>query len=113
MLDLWDPMLNVPSELHLLQYQQKALEYLQHFSRRRVTPFRSDPLKKFSSPYHMDGYADNYISDDLITDLYLEFSERTRRDESEKYLRTLTGKLTMELMLAEIHIASSEIFINR
>jgi hypothetical protein len=64
--------------------------------------FQSNPLKAFSKPYDMDGYADNYITDDLITDLYLDFSERTWRIESEKYLRTLTGKLTQEMETLEL-----------
>jgi hypothetical protein len=48
-------------------------------------------LGAFSEPYALDGYADASITDDLITDVYLEFGERTRRIESERYLRTLTG----------------------
>lgn len=81
------------TEFHLLEYKQKALRYLHAFQHRRVTPFRIDPLKKFSDPWDPNGYADDCITNDLITDVYLEFSERTRKAESERYLRTLTGQL--------------------
>jgi hypothetical protein len=67
------------------------LDYLQHFARRWVSPLRVQNLSKFSGPHDVDGYADRPITDDTITDLFLEFSERTRQRESENYLRTLTG----------------------
>ena len=83
---------NDVSELHLLEYKQKMLEYLQHAQhRRRVSPFGLASLEAFSGPYALDGYADTSITDDLITDVYLEFGERTRKIESERHIRTLTG----------------------
>jgi hypothetical protein len=78
-------------ELHLLEYKQRELEYLQFFGHRRVSPFQTVSLKAFSSPFDVEGYADDSITDDLVTDLFLEFSERSRQIESEKYVRTLTG----------------------
>jgi hypothetical protein len=78
-------------ELHLLEYKQRELEYLQFFGHRHVSPFQTVSLKAFSSPFDVEGYADNSITDDLVTDLFLEFSERSRQIESEKYVRTLTG----------------------
>ena len=51
-------------------------------------------MEPFSLPYDLDGYADVSISGDLITDVFLEFSNRTRKEESQKYLRTLTGMET-------------------
>jgi hypothetical protein len=68
-----------------------VLRYLQAFQCRHNTPFQPNPLKKFSDPWNADGYSDNCITDDLITDVYLDFIERTRKVESERYLRTLTG----------------------
>jgi hypothetical protein len=56
-----------------------------------MSPLRIQPLMEFSGPYDADGYADNSISYEVVTELWLEFSERTRKVESEKYLRTLTG----------------------
>jgi hypothetical protein len=67
------------------------LEYLQFFERRRISPFQPVSLMAFSSPFDVEQYADDSITDDLVTDLFLEFSERTRQIESEKYVRTLTG----------------------
>jgi hypothetical protein len=83
------------SELHLLEYKQKMLEYIQNAPNHRASPFDVKPLVPFSTPYDPAGYADASISDDLISDVYLEFSERTRKSESERYLRTLTGCLHM------------------
>jgi hypothetical protein len=79
-------------ELHLLQYKKRMLEYLQVFGRKWVSPLRAQPLHKFSGPYDTNGYAATSVTDDGITDVFLEFSERTRQKESEKYLRTLTGR---------------------
>ena len=79
-------------ELHLLQYKQKVLEYLLHFEWKRASPLHVQSLTAFSGPHDMDGYADNSITDDVITELFLEFSERSRQKECEKYLRTLTGR---------------------
>ncbi|PSR71595.1 hypothetical protein PHLCEN_2v12525 [Hermanssonia centrifuga] len=37
------------------------------------------------------GYGENCITDDFVTDVYLEFDKRTRAEESADYLRTLSG----------------------
>src|SRR5438477_12260814 len=79
------------SELHLLEYKQRMLKYIENATHRRVSPFEIEPLVPFSAPCDKLGYADNPISDDLISDVYLEFSEYTRKFESEAYLQTLTG----------------------
>ena len=47
-------------------------------------------VKQFSSPWDPKGYAAWPITDDLITDIFEEFSKRTRIRESEDYLRTIT-----------------------
>ena len=83
------------SELHLLRYRQKMLEYLQNIQSRHTTTFRSDPLMPFSSPFDPEGYADNSITHDLITELFLMFHERGRKKESDDYLKTLTGESTL------------------
>jgi hypothetical protein len=46
-------------------------------------------LKEFSDPCEPDGYNDKPITDDLISDVYLAFSNQTRSSESQEYLRTL------------------------
>lgn len=55
-----------------------------------VVPHR---LRAFSEPRDREGYADSSISNDMVTEVYLEFSARVRIQESEKYLRTLPGML--------------------
>ena len=83
-----------PTELHLLEYKQGFLEYLQSFQQCHISPFETMPLLEFSSPYDTEGYAYDSITDDLITDLFLEFSEWTQKDESNEYMQTFTGKST-------------------
>ena len=80
-------------ELHLLEYKQKMLEYLRCLETRHVSDFRPNPLQPFSTPFDTKGYDDHCITDDLITDLFLEFSERTRKKESEEFQCTLSGQL--------------------
>lgn len=84
------------SELHLFEYHQAKLEYLQYFAfqtKKQQSTLASPPtLSRFSDPGKADGYNDKSITDDLITDIYLGFSDQTRRAESQEYLRTLTGE---------------------
>jgi hypothetical protein len=49
-------------------------------------------LIRFSDPGKVDGFNNKSITDDLITDIYLGFSDQTRRAESQEYLRTLSGE---------------------
>ncbi|KAL6299496.1 hypothetical protein BKA93DRAFT_829872 [Sparassis latifolia] len=83
-------------QLHLLEYHRQKLGYLQAFKKRRDLKNRLVPppaLRTFSRPDEVKvvGYGDKSITDDLITDIYQKFSERTRQDESQEYLRTLTA----------------------
>jgi hypothetical protein len=50
-----------------------------------VTP----ALEEFTDP--CKAYGDKPITDDLITDIYIDFCNRTRSEESQGYLRTLEG----------------------
>ena len=87
-------MLTIKSELHLLEYKRRMLEYVQRIKMdkpQHITPFHLSKTKAFSGPYDPDGYNDGSISDDLITDAYLEFSAHTRIIESEAYARVLSG----------------------
>ncbi|KAK7027758.1 hypothetical protein R3P38DRAFT_3190841 [Favolaschia claudopus] len=81
------------SELHLLEYKQRELEYLEAYRTRFIPTFNfgsaTDPIQEFSAPYSIDGYNDESITDDLITDTFIEFTDRTRAVECSKYLRTL------------------------
>src|SRR6266576_1253348 len=79
------------SELHLLDYHKKVLEYLNVFKSlpdTRLVPF---PLKSFSEPHDKEGFNSHSISDETITEVFLEFGEKTRNKESDEYTHTLTG----------------------
>jgi hypothetical protein len=87
-------------ELHLLEYHEVYLEYLKGLeSHPLLSHFQSTPLKPFSTPYcaksgpepSLRGYDDKSISGEMITEVFTEFSEKTRRAESDEYLRTLSG----------------------
>jgi hypothetical protein len=82
---------NKNTELHLLEYRKRMLEYVQIARPIRITPFEIGPPEEFPAPDDIGGYANAPISDDLITDVFLEFSNKTRKQESERYLRSLTG----------------------
>ncbi|THH19481.1 hypothetical protein EW146_g1687 [Bondarzewia mesenterica] len=77
-------------QLHLLEYHQRELEYLNSYKSRQVSPFKPCALQSFSAPHEM-GYEDTSITHDLVTDILLEFDRRTRRAESTEYLQTLSG----------------------
>lgn len=91
-------------ELHLLKWQRRHCAYLlrvQEYIKQTQMAGAQPTLmfgrtqlykpKGFSPPYNTVGYADNLISNDTITHIYLEFSKKTRNDESAAYLKTLTG----------------------
>ncbi|KAG2106102.1 hypothetical protein BD769DRAFT_1366782, partial [Suillus cothurnatus] len=59
-------------QLHLLEHKRRMLEYLE---------VAGDPL----------GYADKSISGEMITEVFLNVSARTRKGESEGYLKTLSA----------------------
>jgi hypothetical protein len=82
---------NRDSELHLLDYHKKVLEYLNVFESLPDTRLVPLPLKTFSEPHDKLGFNSNSISDETVTEVFLEFSEKTRNEESDEYTRTLTG----------------------
>lgn len=77
----------VSIELHLLEYKQRMLEYLDFYTL-RINQHSATPsvLHPFSAPNDPAGYRDASISNDLVTEVYLEYCERTRNMESGKYL---------------------------
>ncbi|KAJ7277282.1 hypothetical protein C8J57DRAFT_1713702 [Mycena rebaudengoi] len=77
-------------QLHLLEYKQRHLDYLQSF-KGRVRGLDTSLLQSFTTPADPEGYNDKSITDDLITDMFHEFSDRTRVKECGKFLRTLTA----------------------
>ncbi|GBE81445.1 hypothetical protein SCP_0311740 [Sparassis crispa] len=81
-------------QLHLLEYHKQRLSYLQSFKMRQEIKQSLVPaelLRSFSKPNSAGGYSDQSITDDLVTDVYNKFSEKTRQTESEYYLRTLSA----------------------
>ena len=91
--DLLDILL---TELHLLEYQQAMLEYLQEFQKKKTAIFQNVELTEFSSPQDPLAYNDKSITDDMITDVLLEYMKRTRKAESTNYLQTLSGEQAVE-----------------
>ncbi len=84
-------------ELHLQEYFQRKFEYLDMYQRYHEKA-ASEVIKRdfaelgFGLPEDIEGYHMNVITHDLISDVYLEFTKKTRVRESENYLRTLTGQ---------------------
>jgi hypothetical protein len=75
------------TELHLLEYNWTKLEYLEYYEiRKRRASLFPPVLKNFTRPWDANGYRDKSITDDLITDVYTTFSDRTRSSESQAYL---------------------------
>lgn len=68
------------------------LEYLCYFGiHKQQTSIVPTVLRDFLDPYKPDGYNDKPITDNLITDIYLAFSNQTWSSESQEYLWTLGG----------------------
>ena len=76
------------TELHLFTYERRHLEYLNvgHISA-MFKPSRTP----FSTPFAADGYNDQSVSDETITEAYQHFVEMTRQRESEDFCKSLSG----------------------
>ncbi|CAA7261854.1 unnamed protein product [Cyclocybe aegerita] len=85
---------NSSIKLHLLEYYERKLEYLSCFEAAHLHPFpgQRTNLEMFSEPGQESGYSDAFITNDLITDIYLDFIKKTREGESHNYCQTRTGK---------------------
>ena len=83
-------------ELHLLEYHQSKLEYLQFYKvQSKQVAFQKRPeLRHYSLPQRvgkdLNGYDGTSITDNMVTDVYAQFSE-VRQKECEEHLRMLTG----------------------
>lgn len=90
-------------ELHLLEYAIVKSEYISYATsalnaerdQKTLTP---RTLKPFSDPFDSKGYSDQLISNDMISEVYLEFGRRWREMESTVWLRTLIGKSISSLV---------------
>jgi len=69
------------------------LEFVTVFKGRRTNPFQPLELQEFSGWKDPNGYNDGSITNDMVTDIYLEFIKKTRRVESSDYCKTRTGQL--------------------
>ena len=79
-------------ELHLLEYHQWMLEYLTSFETQKVNVFQPPvSLQKFSSYDDPNGYDNDWITNDMITNVYVEFMNKTRQCKSMSYCKTWTG----------------------
>jgi hypothetical protein len=80
------------AELHLQEYFRDKYAYLQAFSCQQFSLFHPTlELKAFSDPCDKSGYDGRSISDEMVTEAYIEYSDKTRKAESDAYLRTKTG----------------------
>jgi hypothetical protein len=81
-------------ELHILEYFKQKNGYLEAFEQRQPCFFRQlDILEPFSDLCDASGYNNKSITDEMITEIYLEFSNRTQKAKSDSYLHTRTGEL--------------------
>ena len=79
-------------ELHLLSYKKQILEYLTFFRSRKPNLFGQETQLAMFSKHDLEaGYNDTPITSDMVTDVYLDFVEKTRQKESADYCKTLTG----------------------
>ena len=87
----------MPLELHLLEYHRSKFEYLQFYEARskQVAFVRRPELCNYSLPQRvgkeLNGYDGTSITDDMVMDVYAQFSE-VRQKECKEHLQTLTGE---------------------
>lgn len=68
------------------------LEFVTAFKGQRINPLQQPlELQKFLGWNNPNGYNDGSITNDMVTDIYLEFVKRTRQIESSDYCKTRTG----------------------
>ncbi|KAF7969565.1 hypothetical protein HWV62_26925 [Athelia sp. TMB] len=84
---------NLITELRPSTTSAGLQENIRSYRTRQAQPsLVASKLREFSGPWDPSGYNDTSITDDLISDVYLSFSDRTRTQESQTYLRTLTAQ---------------------
>lgn len=105
--------LNALIELHLFEYKRRMLEYLEAVSTYESSNSSDSRtlglghyfnhgaaggmtagsgLQAFSEPDDQLGYDNKSISHEIITEVFVDFSTRTRQNESALYLKSLSGK---------------------
>ncbi|PIL33642.1 hypothetical protein GSI_04265 [Ganoderma sinense ZZ0214-1] len=87
-------------QFHLLEYHKQHYLYLQSYrARSQQTSFfkQKKPLVPYSKPVtkkvakQTGGYDNRSISDDLVTAILLKFCNKTRIEESEEHMRSLSA----------------------
>ncbi|TFY77528.1 hypothetical protein EWM64_g6486 [Hericium alpestre] len=83
-------------QLHLLEYNKAQLEYLRTYRSVHSAYFHYRALQPFMEPFNAKGYGGPSISDEIISEVYLDFTTRSREDESQRYMRTIRA-VTMSM----------------
>ncbi|KAI1782658.1 hypothetical protein LXA43DRAFT_1103634 [Ganoderma leucocontextum] len=87
-------------QMHLLEYHKQQLLYLTNFETRWRQNALFKPVKglvRYSKPLtgkvkkHTGGYDNRSISDEMITDIFVRYCEKTRIQESEENVRSQTA----------------------
>jgi hypothetical protein len=84
------------------EYLRQKYAYLEAFERQWPSVFHPLQLKGYLDLRNVDGYGDKSVTDEMIMEVYLEFSNTTRKPESDAYLRTRTGEHN-EIMKSELY----------
>ncbi|TFY79755.1 hypothetical protein EWM64_g4258 [Hericium alpestre] len=82
---------NIKVKLHLLEYHQAIVDFLDSYKRYSVCGFTDITLDSFLAFDSPDGWGGRTISAESITKILLQNSTRTRSHESSDYLKTLTA----------------------
>ena len=66
--------------------------------------FQPVSLQEFSTHDDPNRYDDNCITNDMISDVYVEFVNKTRQHKSTSYCKTRTGRsLTQNSLSGQVH----------
>lgn len=76
----------------MAQMSQKGGQMTLQFGQSQLPSMAMFAPKPFSKPYSPVGYTDNSITDEMVTQIYLDFCTRARNDESWTYQTTIFGK---------------------
>lgn len=83
-------------ELHLLTYTRKKVDFiLTALSVQRQGRLDTFKIAEFSSPTDSSGYADSWISDEIIKEVYLHFVNSSRKEESDQLCRSYDSEYLM------------------
>ncbi|TFY76247.1 hypothetical protein EWM64_g7763 [Hericium alpestre] len=78
-------------QLHMLEHGRAFLKYIQTYRKAHTASWLDYyALKPLASPFESE-FGGSSISDEIISEVYLEFTSRSRQGESEEYMRTLHG----------------------